>query len=131
MGEGNSSGVACSYGVQTGSRISQIITPCLPCKKDNVLIFKSDPNESANEYENSLQMHTLWTSAEYDVTLGRIAQELESSIETGSLSYAPKLAVMNLPDSNVPPDLTLDAQHDLTNPLVVDNYSVNDEQVYV
>ena len=69
------------------------------------------------------------TSAEYDVTLSRITQELESSIKTGSLSYTLKLVVMNLPNSDTPLDYIFDIQHDLACLLVVDDYSFHGEQV--
>ena len=49
-------------------------------------------------------------STEYNVTLGRITQELESSIKTDSLSYAPTLAVTNLPNFGTHPESILDIQ---------------------
>ena len=50
-------------------------------------------------------------------------------METGSLSYAPKLAVMNLPNPDAPPESVLDAQHDIAHPLVIDDYYIHGKQV--
>ena len=101
---------------------------------DDVLYFQSpditDDDHVKPPTASLLQLGTLCTIAEFDLNLGLIAQQLEDSLDSKTLSYAPQYAVMDIPTDDAPPAIPRDdLQYDLTNPLVVDDYSVYSEQV--
>ena len=99
---------------------------------DDVLQFKS-PNITDDDHvkpptASLLQLRTLCTTADLDLNLGLIAQQLEDSLDSKTLSYAPQYAVMDIPTDDAPPAIPGDdLQHDLANPLVVDDCSVYGE----
>ena len=101
---------------------------------DDVLYFKS-PDITDNDHVKQpiaslLQLQTLRVTADFDLNLGLIAQQLEYSLDSKTLSYAPRNAVMDIPTDDAHPAIPGDdLHHDLANPLVVDDYSVYGEQV--
>ena len=63
--------------------------------------------------------------ADFDLNLGLIAQQLEDSLDRKTISYAPRYTVMDISTDNKE-SITLDddLQHDVANPLIVNDYSV-------
>ena len=102
---------------------------------DVIIYFKSpDPDDDRNHAEppNSslLQLQNLCTKADCDLNPGHVAKQLKDSFDSNALSYAPQYAVIDIPTDDVTsatPDN--DLQHDVANPLVVDEYSVYGERV--
>ena len=79
---------------------------------------------------NLLQLCTLCTTADFDLNLGLIAQQLEDSLDIKTLPYAPQYAVRDITtddkESTTPGN---DLQHDIANHLNDDDHSVHGEQV--
>ena len=91
---------------------------------DNNIIYFKTPEEDTSQ-SNLLQLHTLCTKAELDLTLGQLAQQLEDSVESQKVSQIKQNG--NKAASSASGHRL---QRDMANPLVVDDYySINDEQV--
>ena len=89
-----------------------------------------DSSHVKSPTSNLLQLCTLCTTADFDLNLGLIAQQLEDSLDNNTHSYAHQYAVMDIPTDNkksTTPGNNL--QHDITNHLIVDDYSVYGDQV--
>ena len=89
-----------------------------------------DSNHAESPNLSILQLHTLRTIADFALNLSRVYQQLGDSFVNMILSYALQYAVMDIPtddkESTIPDN---DLPSDIANPLIVDDYSVYDEQV--
>ena len=115
---------------------------CLPClpdsssstlPKDPVLhLAVNDDAQPDAATAQPLQFNALQVPSELDTALVAISSELDSSIEQGTVSFAPQLAVMNIPTEepdDSPPASVPSTKQDLENPMVVADYSAHGEQV--
>ena len=67
---------------------------------------------------------------DFDLTFGQLSQQFKDSLDSRTLSFAPQLVVLDMiTDEATSTASGNDLQHDIVNPLVIDDYSAYGEQV--
>ena len=95
---------------------------------DDVLHL-SIPGDAGGSDDGPLQLRSITTAQEVDATLGELSRDLDASIDKGTVSFAPQLAVLDIPAGTASSSPPTSTPHDLAHPMMVSDYSVHGDQV--
>ena len=112
---------------------SSMCLPCTPDADDSEVLHLSLPAEASQpSADSNLQLRSISTAPAVDAIVNELSRDLDASIETGSISYAPQLAVMDLPSTPSdaqPSEPPSSMPHGIAQPLVLADYSPHGDQV--